>query len=1293
MSVENEESTARERIELQKIKEEGNKVIAGIGEGKLVKMELLKNEKEPLNNSVLTNEPVKIINEYLNCVDEKDEDLKLPNLMRVPISIHRRNTLALLDCGSQASLLALSIFKELPLSYRKAIIKEPYENITFKTISGERMAPLGYYNIKFKVQTKPPYAFEHNFYIMNELNESCILGFDFLSKNKLMLFPRNRSIGYSTRGALTILNVNALSVNSILMDKETLKLKVPEEHKEKVMSLIQSHPNVYATKLSNIGRAKNFEMEIKTIPHTPVCQKIRRIPYALMPQVKQQLNELLEAGIISKSISQYNNPLVCVRKKDNSIRVCIDFRLTNRYVCDDTFPNADLQTILDSLQGAVVYSTLDIFSAFHQVALAPVSRPLTSFSCIFGSFMYNVAPFGLKTCPAYFMRVVTSALEPILYKSAVAFSDDICVYSRSLSQHITDLELAFKLLEDAGLKLKLSKCCFFQKEIEYLGFKISAKGVEPSENKIKPIRDYPNPVSVKTLQQACGLFNYYRNWVEDYAGKAEPLYRLLKKGAKWQWGEEEQNAFDSLKKALISRPCLRLAILSRDYYLHCDASGKSCGGILTQKHPPYKEFGYENLENIPEREDDEEVVLGYFSKNFNAAQLRYSTTEREMYACLLSVRKFRQWVLGRMCYVITDHMGLRHVMDKPELGSALLQKWAYKLSEYKIKIIYRPGKLGQNSDALSRIPITEPEPSIKLPVNAFVVASFGLEDWNEAQLNDDFCKEILEKMNSKKGTKDINNEEKYKILPTGLIATKDNRIVVPETKKKEILYLNHDHMTSAHLGQAKTIDKISRKYVWRGMIVDIIKYINNCIPCNKRKVLANNKAPAKNMPSSSEVMKLLSADLIGPLTETRAQNKYICNVTDHATRYVVSFALKDKSAKLVAERLVNKVFTLFSGCKYFLTDQGNEYNAELMKQVCILFGIDKIRSSAYHSIGNSLIEKYNSTCNQMLSFYCNECPDRWDIYLRYCTLAYNVSRHASLKFSPFELFYGRYPILPTDIGPSIRYRSVENQSEIIAQQWHLALKAAEKNLLSAQHLQKLYYDKDAKMSKYEINEKVLLRIPDAPGQKLKMRYEGPWTVLRQTGESNYQLQNDKTKKLVLVHTNRMAKFRGDQNEWARKEKIIELNENDKKAAKIKLDKEKISKVEDPKRQNTQEPLIKKRGRPRLQHKNPDEKIKEKLEVKKKPRGRPPRVQQQKEAIERFDPPFDSSNKENIDPNYLQINETDKNPSNFKRGRGRPKKQQGVIAKPLVTNQTQREYIVPQEGGRYNLRHNTKQSRW
>jgi len=1267
-----------------------------------------------------------IENDDGSSVEGGDVNSTIPKLMRVQVAISNVEVSALLDSGSQASLLSFTIFTKLPKSYRNKLGVGPGECKLFKTISGETLESLGFYNIRFKLKSEPGKAYRQNFYILKDLNEEMVLGLDYLSKNHITLFPLNRELGYISDGENKVMKINSLSIKRICIDKQPVTLKVPEEYRAIVEDLIKRHPNVHASKLSEIGRVKDFEMKIELTTDKPICQKTRRLANAHLPQVKKQIDDLLEAGLIRKSISPYSSNIVVVNKPDGSIRMAIDYKNINKFLVLDSYGYATMQELLDCLQGATVFSTIDVFSAFHCIPLEEESKKFTSFSCIYGSYEYNVMPFGLATSSAFFMRVMNEALKPLMFKNIIAYADDCCVFSSNIKEHKIHLELTFKLLQDAGLKIKLSKCCFFAKEVEYLGFKISGKGIEPSEDKIKPIIDYPQPVNVKTLQRYLGMVLYFKMYIKNFSIIAKPLYELTKKSVRWRFGVEEKRAFETLKEALMTKPILRLPIFSRPFHIFVDASGTGCGGVLSQFHPPFKKFGYENLENIEETEEDEEVCIAFFSFNFNEAQCKYGVTEKEMYSILFAVKKFRQWILGRKCYVITDHKGLEFVFSKPELTSPLMQKWALKLNEYDITIKYRKGVLQKVPDALSRM----------TQINSLCVAVAGASDWVIEQSKDEYCKKILEEMGKKGNSKEKIGGDRFKILSSGLLSLKDGRIVVPQSRVLEVLKLNHDHKTSGHLGQSKTLNKIGRKYYWNEMAVTIIKHINDCVLCNKRKSLKHGKAPLGHLPVTNEVMRYLVGDLVGPLRESNKGNLYIFNLTDVATRYVISFALKDKTAQLVAERLVNKVFTIFTAPAVFITDGGGEFNSEIMLQICALFGVDKLRSSAFHSIAQGLIEKYNRVCCDMLSLYVEKTPDLWCGYLRYCTLAYNCSKNKSTKFTPFYLFYGREPNLPTDLGKPIRYRSVDNQRDVISQQWHIALEIARENLLAAQESQKKYYDKDSKLQEFEVNEKILLTIPPGPGQKLQLRREGPYKVLRRTAESNYQIIDEKTNKMFVVHTNRMRKFRGDQQKWMIEEKSNELNKQknnfDIKHAERNTGEDKVKDPPKrrgrPSRADTQRkleearerqinPVRRGRGRPKLKPADAVQvtEIGNKLQNKEeKPaaglrhpkRGRPPSANHKQNWSEWKNKKGNLSENKIISELQLKeapmsVNEqlprnemikgkdriNDLNPSEipFKRKPGRPKLN--------LQNQSMAPAVIDSQQARYNLRQNTKQTKW
>jgi hypothetical protein len=673
-------------------------------------------------------------------------------------------------------------------------------------------------------------------------------------------------------------------------------------------------------------------------------------------------------------------------------------------------------------------------------------------------------------------------------------------------------------LQTAGLKLNLKKCHFFKKEIEYLGFFITGKGVKPLKRNVEAIKNFPIPKTVKQVKGFIGLALYYKKFVRDFAGIAHPLYGLLGKGSKWEWTEAHQNAFVTLKEALISYPCMRHPEFSRDFIVQTDSSGYGVGAILCQMQPKvlelesnesgqtlYKDECVSKINN--ETEELEEVVIAYSSKKLDKKQIKYSATELECYAIIHAITVFKPYLYGRKFVIKCDHRPLQWLMSKAE-PAGRLSRWAMKIQEFQFDIEYKKGKENLNADALSRIPINNV--SIWYP---------KMEDWIMAQHNDEYCKTILERLSNPVPFND-RNDAKHTILPNGIIATADGRLVVPEGKREEVLKLNHDHKLAGHPGISRTLSRLKERYSWPYMAIDAINHVNKCEICAKRKSYGATKAPLKSMPTTNKVMQMIAADICGPVTESKQGFKYILVITDYASRYVITVPMIDQTARTIAKHLVYDVFTIFGGASSMLTDKGANLLAGIVQTICELFGVERITTTSFHPQTDGLTERFNRTMADMLSSYVNKTPDLWCEYLKFITMAYNTTKHTSTKFSPFYLFFGRHANMPNDICPPLRYRAVENYGEMVSQQWHNALEIARENVEKAQISQKKYYDEGSKVISFEEGDRVMLQEPPKPG-KFNMKWEGPHVVIKKISDLNYRIEHSFTKRLQVVHINRL----------------------------------------------------------------------------------------------------------------------------------------------------------------------------
>lgn len=355
-----------------------------------------------------------------------------------------------------------------------------------------------------------------------------------------------------------------------------------EEQQAALIELLQKYKTLFAASDTDLGHLSAVTHKIDTGTARPLRQPVRRTPLGFQGEEEQHLQEMLEAGVVVPSSSEWAAPIVLVRKKDGGVRWSVDYRRLNSLTQRDAYPLPKIDECLDVLGGATVFSTLKLQCGYWQIAVDPKDRDKTAFITRYGLYEYTRMPFGLCNAPGTFQRAMELVLRGFQWKTLLVYLDDIIVLGGGVEENLQRLADVFERLHSYGLKLKPKKCQLLRDKVLFLGHVVSGKGISPNPALVKDVEEWQPPRNTQQLHAFLGLCNYYRCFVPAFAELASSLTDLLKKTTEFEWGEPQQNAFLQLKERLTSAPVLAYPSPTGNYILNTDASNYSIGAVLSQ---------------------------------------------------------------------------------------------------------------------------------------------------------------------------------------------------------------------------------------------------------------------------------------------------------------------------------------------------------------------------------------------------------------------------------------------------------------------------------------------------------------------------------------------------------------------------------------------------------------------------------------------------------------------------------------------------------------------------------------
>ena len=900
---------------------------------------------------------------------------------------------------------------------------------------------------------------------------------------------------------------------------------------EDLYALLCDYKDVLAWSGQNPGVTSSTMHSIDTGDAPPAASR----PYPVSPadevRLKKHIDEMCTAGIIRPSSSPWAAPAFFKVKPEGDIRLLIDYRKLNKVTAPDAYPMKTAASILMRLQGAKIFTTLDLKSGYWQVPVAAQDVPKTAFATPFGLYESLVMPFGLRNAPATFQRLMDNVLAPAT--NAVAYMDDVLVYATDHDSALRELRGVFELLRRHGLHIKLSKCKFLQTELRYLGNIIGANGVRPDPADTAAMRDLAAPTNVKQLQSFLGSATYYRRFIRDFAYIAQPLYKLTRKETTWKWTEEHQRAFEQLKRCLCSPPVLAFPDWNKEFTLTTDASSIGLGAVLEQAD-----------------NDGQLHPIGYASRVLNPAERNYSATDREALALVWGIKHFYTYLAPRPFTVFTDHSALRALTAGTDPHARHARYLAF-LQTLSFTVVHRPGKEIPHADYLSRASSPNQQASSGPPqdaasdnphthVNAVNQDVNNLqEDLLRAQGTDDFCREIKGIIQEGKDASNRDlaiTKDLYSIDQDGRLVRADpnnnmrDTLVVPRSMIPAVLRAHHDDPMAGHLSASKCLDVIRRRYFWPRMRTDIEEYIASCAPCQRRKTPRRPVAGRMIPIAEDRPFGTLALDFVGPLPATHDGNIYVLVATDHFTKWVEAFPTQAADAETVARVLVNEIFSRHGAPARMLSDRGQAFLSELVKAVCKQFGTANVYTTAYHPQTDGTTERFNATLMDTVAIFTSKHQKDWDTHLPKLLLAYRNSVHASTNETPFYLVYGRDPVLPFDIALKTPLATAQGWTDVDAYKHDLATAlvdardAARVALNRAHMTQHAGYDARHRDHTFKVGDPVWLFVPHVTrglSPKLASRWQGPYRITRKLSPVNVELEMSGRRLHQFVHVARL----------------------------------------------------------------------------------------------------------------------------------------------------------------------------
>ncbi len=970
--------------------------------------------------------------------------------VRLRWSTHLHDCRALLDSGAEGNFMDLTFARKLQIPLRPLTHK-----ISVYALNGQELPIISFITEDVTLITSGNHTETISFYILDSPLAPIILGHPWLICHNPKVDWQLKSVSaWSSHCHKSCLVSACSSVSVPVFQEEAVDLSnVPAEYLDLKDVFSKS-------RAASLPPHRPYDCAIELLPGTsPPKGKLYSLSAPEREAMEKYISDSLAAGFIRPSSSPAGAGFFFVGKKDGSLRPCIDYRGLNSITVRNTYPLPLMSSAFEGLQGASIFTKLDLRNAYHLVRIREGDEWKTAFNTPRGHFEYLVMPFGLSNSPAVFQALVNDVLRDMVDQFIYVYLDDILIFSLSLQEHVQHVRQVLQRLLENGLFVKAEKCEFHAQSVPFLGYIVSVEGMRMDPEKIKAVVEWPSPDSRKALQRFLGFANFYRRFIRNFSQLAAPLTALTSPRTTFSWSDAAEAAFTKLKGCFVSAPILITPDPSRQFMVEVDASEVGVGAVLSQRSPS----------------DDKMHPCAFLSHRLSSAERNYDIGNRELLAVKLALEEWRHWLEGSgVPFIIwTDHKNLEYIRTAKRLNSRQA-RWSLFFGRFDFTLSYRPGSKNIKPDSLSRIFDRSERPSTPeciLPETLFVsTLTWEVESKVKAALEE--------------------------VTPPARCPP--NRLFVPEGLRSSVIQWGHCSNVACHPGVSRTKFLVKQRFWWPLMARDVHNFVLACSVCATGK--SSNRPPdglLQPLPVPSRPWSHIALDFVTALPPSQGHT-VVLTVVDRFSKAAHFIPLpKLPSAKETALIVVNHVFRLHGLPMDVVSDRGPQFVSRFWREFCRLLGATVSLSSGFHPQSNGQTERANQDLERTLRCVVSKNPSSWSQQLSMVEYAHNTLPVSSMGLSPFECSVGYQP----PIFPSLESEVAVPSAHAFVQRCHRTWTRARETLLQVGSRTKAKADRHrSRPPVYVAGQKVWLSTKNIPlrsvSNKLAPKFIGPFTVTK-----------------------------------------------------------------------------------------------------------------------------------------------------------------------------------------------------